>query len=121
MKSSMIGSTAKYITKRMTWSARVSSDSSKNEFIQVGKAEPVSIKALWEIYGEGLCPAALCSTKPGLWRTQCCDMRTHSDHKNLDSKAHTGLPERTGPNHKRTWSRVVELSNKIMNKKRKEK
>ena len=119
MKEGMIGSTAKYITKRTMYSGEVSSDPSLNDFIQVGKAPSVAIKALEKVHGEGLCAAALCSTKPGTWRAQCCDMRGNTRHKKLLSRAHD-LPAKSGPNHKRSWSKVLKITEKIRSKKKAE-
>ena len=64
MSTNMIGSTVKYITKRMMYNGKVSSDPSKNDFIQVGKVALVAIQAVEEVHGEALCAEALCSTKP---------------------------------------------------------
>lgn len=119
MKESMIGNTAKYITQRQMHNGDVSVDPAKNDFIKVGKADAVAIEALEAVYGEGLCPAALCSSKPGEWRAQCCDLRGNARHKRLSSKAHD-LPAKSGPNHKRTWDKVVKISNKIRSKRKAE-
>ena len=96
----------------MLYDGTVSSDPTKNDFAKVGKAEAVAIEALEEVHGAGLCAAALCSSKPRKWRTQCCDMRGDSNHKRLTSRAHS-LPDKSGPNHKKTWSKVLKITKKI--------
>ena len=122
MRSSMIGSTSKFITKRMAWDGSVSNTPSENNFISVGNSDQVAIKALQDVYGAGLCPAALCSTKPDEWRCQCCDQKHLAEHKRLDTKAHR-LPKKSGPNHKRSWTKVLDLTEEIRRsmKKRKRK
>lgn len=118
----MIGSTARFITKRMTWDGSVHNDPAKNNFISVGKSGQVAIDALHEVYGAELCPAALCSSKPGDWRCQCCDMRSQQGHEGLGTKAHL-LPAKSGPNHKTSWKQVLSLTDKVRRayKKRKRK
>jgi hypothetical protein len=113
----MIGSTAKFITKRMMYNGKVSSNPSKNDFIQVGKAEPVAIQALEEVHGKGLCAAALCSTKPGDWRAQCCDLKGQAGHQKLNREAHK-LPNHSGPHYRKTWKKIVKISDKIRAKRK---
>ena len=43
----------------------VSQSVEKNKFISVGSIKNISIKALHEVYSEGLCEASLCSLKQG--------------------------------------------------------
>ena len=102
------------MVKRVKYNGVVSSDASKNIFIKVGKIPPVAIAALHKVFGKGLCPAALCSNKLGTWRMQCCDKSHHSDHKQLDKKAHD-LPSTSGPNC-RKWQSVVDQSNELRKK-----
>jgi hypothetical protein len=101
----------------MMHNGKVSESPERNDFIKVGRAQGVAISALHQVYGEGLCPAALCSTKPKARRAQCCDMKSSPGHKELNKRAHD-LPEKSGPNHKRTWSKVLSLTEKIRKDKR---
>ena len=50
---------------RVKYNGTVSSDATKSTFIKVGKITPVAIVALHQVFGKGLCPAALCSNKLG--------------------------------------------------------
>jgi hypothetical protein len=119
MNEAMIGNTAKFITHRVMYNGKVSSDPSMNDFIKVGKAEAVAIEALERVHGRGLCPAALCSSKAGEWRAQCCDMRGNSRHKRLSKRAHD-LPAKSGPNYKKTWDKVLKITEEIRSKKKAE-
>ena len=120
MKVKLIGATAKYITKRVAWNGMVSSNPKNNDFIHVGKVEAVAVAALDEVYGQGLCHAALCSAKKGDWRCQCCDMRAHNMHRGLTSKAHT-LPKVSGPDHAHSWNKVLRITDKIRQKRQRKK
>ena len=113
MKRYAIGKTAQMV-KRVKHNGIVSSDATKNTFIKVGKIPPVAIAALHQIFGKGLCPAALCSNKLGTWRMQCCDKSNHPDHKLLDKKAHDLHPT-SGPNC-RKWQSVIDQSNELRKK-----
>ena len=113
MKPFGIGKTYMMV-KRVKHSGLVSSDASKNVFIKVSKTPPVAIKASHKLLGRGLCSAALCSSKFGTWRMQCCDKADHPDHMLLDKKAHD-LPQESGPNC-RKWQSVVDLSNALRKK-----
>ena len=108
-----IGKTSMMV-KRVKHSGLVSSEASKNVFIKVGNIPPVAIEALHKVFGKGLCPAALCSSKVGTWRMQCCDKAGHSDHVLLDKKAHA-LPQESGP-YCRKWQSVVDQSSALRKK-----
>ena len=113
MKHFSIGKTSQMV-KRVKYNGIVSSDATKNTFIKVGKIPPVAIAVLHQVFGKGFCPAALCSNKLDTWRMQCCDKSHHSDHKQLDKKAHN-LPSTSGPNC-RKWQSVVDQSNELRKK-----
>ena len=118
--NSFIGKSAKHITRRRMYNGKVSKDAARNDFISVGKSEEVGAEAVHQVYGEGLCEAALCSAKPGDWRCQCCDQKSDKRHRRAGVEAHA-LPARSGPNHTSSWKRVLELTDKIRAKRHKRK
>jgi hypothetical protein len=105
-----IGRDAARLTYRHKPNGEVSKTASRNTYITVG-AYTAKISALEEVYGKGLCPAALCSFGRGNLRFLVCDCASDPAHKSVKSRAHK-LPGQSGPNDKSNWAKVNRLSKK---------
>jgi hypothetical protein len=108
-ESALIGRDAEKLVWRHDADNKVHKADSKNTFITVGSAT-AALSALKEVYGEDLCPAALCSLRSGVMRLLVCDKHGESKiHAAAGSKAHR-LPRLSGPNDTKNWAKVQRLT-----------
>ena len=108
----MIGTDADSLVSRHDGSGRKKRDKSKNLFITVGSVTAL-ISALGAVYGEQLCPAALCSIRSGNLRLRVCDCNGDPAHRTCSSKAHR-LPPLSGPKDKGNWKKIQAATDKAL-------
>ena len=108
----MIGTDADSLVSRHDGSGRKKRDESKNLFITVGSVTAL-ISALGAVYGEQLCPAALCSIRSGNLRLRVCDCNGDPVHRTCSSKAHR-LPPLSGPKDKGNWKKIQAATDKAL-------
>ena len=109
----MIGADAESLVSRHDGTGRTRKDSAKNRFITVGSITAL-ISALQAVYGQFLCPAALCSIREGNLRLRVCDCKSDVSHKSCHSKAHR-LPPKSGPKQdKDNWKKVMAATDKAL-------
>ena len=113
----MIGSDADSLVSRHDGSGRRKKDESKNLFITMGSVTAL-VSALSLVYGEHLCPIALCSIKGGNLRLRVCDCKGDAAHRTCSSKAHR-LPPQSGPKDRDDWRKIQAATDKALATQRK--
>ena len=105
LSAASIGKDASVLVKRHDKQGKTHGEEGLNTHLTVGDITLPS-GALKQVYGDELCEPALMSFRRGNGRFYCCDKAGQEGHESLSSVAHQ-LPTNSGPNHKRSWDKVL--------------